>query len=128
MRSRKRRNPDFGPTFEHTFKRGGGSVELYDDGEVVVLDAFDNVQDNYYIDFAKHLVFIGLVDDAPFPQWHHYTREMVMDDVPLIKMARRKKRRLPAAKNPSHRRSRSPRSRTRLPPALRRALARIILK
>lgn len=100
-RLRRSRNPDFGPVFEHEFVRGGGRVELYDDGEVVIQDAFDNVQDNYYVAKSDFHAFMKLVVNAPFPQWHHYTREMVSDDINLARQARTKRTRKPVrALNP----------------------------
>lgn len=117
-RLRRSRNPDFGPVFEHEFVRGGGRVELYDDGEVVIQDAFDNVQDNYYVAKSDFHAFMKLVVDAPFPQWHHYTREMVSDDITLSRQARTKRTRKPVkALNPrragSHNMKRSQSARDR---------------
>lgn len=81
----------FAPDFVHHF-HGGGRIELWNDGEVVVWDAMDRDMDDYelkpqYIERLKRLV----LEAGPMGRWHHFLREMVVEDVEF-KGSRRKKK------------------------------------
>ena len=75
------RNPGFDPEWVADFKRGGGMIEVYGDGEVVIMDQFDNVQDHYYVKPAFLAKFKQLVLDDQFSSWPRFTRDVVGDDV-----------------------------------------------
>jgi hypothetical protein len=95
MRFRKRRNPGFDADHVQMFP-GGGRVEVWNDGEVCVFDPMDRDLDDYHIvpgDVPKLLRLMA----EPLARWHHFMRDMVRDDVSLLKRRRR---------NPSSLRSR----------------------
>jgi hypothetical protein len=67
---------------------GGGRVEVWNDGEVCVFDPMDRDLDDYNIvpgDVPKLLRLLA----EPMARWHHFMREMVVDEVSLVKRRRK---------------------------------------
>lgn len=91
-RRRARRNPGYDPDFTHHFRKGGGRIELFNDGEVCVFDSMDRDMDDYYLKPHEIAKLKRDVLDHQLGQWHHYTRDMVRDDYEFQGRGGREKR------------------------------------
>jgi len=74
---RRARNPGADAIYTKHF-RSGGRVEVWNDGGVVVYDAFEHDPEEYFIKPYEVKRFIAEIKDAgKNADWHHYSKDMV---------------------------------------------------
>jgi hypothetical protein len=79
----RRGNPaDHEPSFRFDFhpSRGGGYIEMWPDGEVNIYDNVARLQDSYFVQASQVDQLRKDISGARLGAWHHFTREMLMDD------------------------------------------------